>query len=150
MTALNRTPENTNLLQPTKFLLAFDRIGAVQFFCQTVNIPGISMGAAKIGTPMLDVYAPGNKLAYEDENESCPGYSPSELLSNDSVSQSSIGDRRVGEGMIGSKDSTSAIRSRTQGAKRKFDCSDDVSDSTPNLKMQVIAKISKSSQRRRR
>ena len=66
MTALNRTPENTNLLQPTKFLLAFDRIGAGQFFCQTVNIPGISMGAAKIGTPMLDVYAPGNKLAYDE------------------------------------------------------------------------------------
>lgn len=66
MTALNRTPENTNLLQPTKFLLSFDRIASAQFFCQTVNIPGISMGAAKIGTPMLDVYAPGNKLAYEE------------------------------------------------------------------------------------
>jgi hypothetical protein len=66
MSALNRTPENTNLLQPTKFLLAFDRIGASQFFCQTVNIPGISMGEAKINTPMLDVYAPGNKLTYDE------------------------------------------------------------------------------------
>jgi hypothetical protein len=65
MSALTRTPQNTNLLQPTKFLLSFDRIGTGQFFCQTVNIPGINLGSAAINTPVADIYAPGNKISYE-------------------------------------------------------------------------------------
>jgi len=44
MTAITRSPENTNLLQPTKFLLTFDRIRATQYFCQSVNLPGVSLG----------------------------------------------------------------------------------------------------------
>lgn len=65
MPALKRSPENANLLQPTKFLLSFDRIGTSQFFCQTVNIPGINLGSASINTPVADIYAPGNKITYE-------------------------------------------------------------------------------------
>jgi len=64
MSAITRTPENTNLLQPTKFILTFDRIGSTQFFCQSVNIPGINLGQAPINTPMLDFFAPGNKITY--------------------------------------------------------------------------------------
>lgn len=64
MTALTRTPQNTNLLQPTKFLLTFDRIPTVQYFLQSVNIPGINLGQAPLNTPMLDVFAPGNKITY--------------------------------------------------------------------------------------
>jgi len=64
MTVLTRTPQNTNLLQPTKFLLSFDRIPTVQYFCQSVNLPGINLGQAPINTPTLDVFAPGNKITY--------------------------------------------------------------------------------------
>jgi len=64
MTAINRTPENTNFLQPTKYLLTFDRIGSVQYFCQSINIPGVNLGQAPIMTPMLDFFAPGNKITY--------------------------------------------------------------------------------------
>jgi len=65
MSVLTRTPENTNLLQPTKFLLTFDRIGTTtQYFCQSVNLPGINLGQAPISTPMLDIFAPGNKITY--------------------------------------------------------------------------------------
>jgi hypothetical protein len=64
MTALTRTPQNTNLLQPTKFLLTFDRIPTVQYFCQSANIPGVNLGQAPLNTPMLDVFAPGNKITY--------------------------------------------------------------------------------------
>ena len=68
MNALTRTPENTNLLQPTKFILTFDRIGSTQFFCQSVNIPGINLGQAPISTPTLDIFAPGNKITYNPLN----------------------------------------------------------------------------------
>jgi len=68
MTALTRTPPNTNLLQPTKYLLTFDRTGAVPYFCQSVNIPGISVGQATIDFPSATVYSPGNKITYNSLN----------------------------------------------------------------------------------
>ena len=64
MTALNRTPQNTNPLQPTKFVLTFDRIGEVQYFCQQVNLPSISLGEVNRATPLLDLYSPGTKLEF--------------------------------------------------------------------------------------
>jgi hypothetical protein len=68
MTALTRTPQNTNYLQPTKFLLTFDRIKTTQYFCQSVNIPGMSLGQATINTPVIDIYAPSTKMAYNKFN----------------------------------------------------------------------------------
>lgn len=65
MSALNRNPENTNFLQPTKFLLTFSRIVDTQYFCQTVSIPSISLGEVDRVTPFLDMYSPGTKLRYE-------------------------------------------------------------------------------------
>jgi hypothetical protein len=64
MTALQRTPQNPNYLQASKYLLTFNRIGSVQYFCQSVNIPGVNLGQAPINTPMLDIFAPGNKMTY--------------------------------------------------------------------------------------
>jgi hypothetical protein len=64
MSALTRSPENTNLLQPTKFLLTFNRIATVQYFCQSVNIPSIKLGEVIRVTPFLDMYSPGTKLDY--------------------------------------------------------------------------------------
>jgi len=68
MTALTRQPQNTNFLQPTKFLLTFDRITTVQYFCQSANIPGVGLGEAPLNFPGLDVFAPGNKLEYSPFN----------------------------------------------------------------------------------
>lgn len=65
MTVLTRTPENTNPLQPTKFLLTFKKIKDTQYFCQSVNIPGVSLGEVIRTTPFLDMYSPGTKLNYE-------------------------------------------------------------------------------------
>ena len=68
MTVLSRTPQNTNLLQPTKFLLTFSRIGAATYFCQSVNIPGVSVGQAPINFPSVTVYSPGNQITYNTLN----------------------------------------------------------------------------------
>ena len=65
MTVFNRNPQNTNLLQPTKFLLTFSRIQTVQYFCQEVNLPGVSLGEVTRATPFLDMFSPGTKLTYE-------------------------------------------------------------------------------------
>ena len=68
MTVLSRTPQNTNYLQASKFILSFDRIPTVQYFCQEANLPGVTMSKAPINTPLLDIYSPGNKLNYSPFN----------------------------------------------------------------------------------
>jgi hypothetical protein len=65
MTALTRTPQNPNFLQPNKFQLNFSRLPNVQFFGQMVTVPGISMGEAYQPTPFIDLYAPGDKAIYD-------------------------------------------------------------------------------------
>jgi hypothetical protein len=64
MNAILNTPQNTNPLQPTKYLLSLDRIGSVKYFCQTINIPGMSLPEIKVNTPFLDINSPGTKLNY--------------------------------------------------------------------------------------
>jgi len=68
MSALNRTPQSTDLLQPSKFILAFNRLPTVQYFCQEANLPGASLGFAEFNTPLLDVPVVGNKLNYSEFN----------------------------------------------------------------------------------
>jgi hypothetical protein len=58
-------PENTNLLQQTKFVLTFPRLPNIQYFCQEVNIPGISLTEIQQTNPFIDLYRPGNKLQYD-------------------------------------------------------------------------------------
>jgi len=68
MTALTRAPQNTNLLQATKFLMTFSRIPTTTYFCQTVNLPGISVGQAQISFPSITAYSPGNQISYNNFN----------------------------------------------------------------------------------
>jgi hypothetical protein len=68
MTALTRNPQNTNLLQPTKYLLTFTRIPASQYFLQSVNLPGITGTQSTINTPLFDYTVPGNKLEFSPFN----------------------------------------------------------------------------------
>jgi hypothetical protein len=64
MTATNRLPKNTNYLQPTKFLLTFDRTGDVQYFCQSINLPGVNIGQAQFSTPLVDLHVPDRKITH--------------------------------------------------------------------------------------
>jgi hypothetical protein len=65
MTITNRNPSNPNFLHPNKFQLNFSRLPNVQYFCQAVAVPGISMSEAIQPTPFIDVYAPGEKAIYD-------------------------------------------------------------------------------------
>jgi hypothetical protein len=57
-------PENTNFLQPTKFLMTFPEITDTIYFCQKANIPGVSLDAPIHVTPNLDLYVSGTKITY--------------------------------------------------------------------------------------
>lgn len=65
MTILTRTPENPSLLQPNKFQLSFSRSPHLQYFCQSVSIPGISLSEVPRQTPFVDLYSPGEKAIYD-------------------------------------------------------------------------------------
>ena len=57
-------PENTNFLQPTKYVLTFPEVSDMIYFCQKANIPGISLGQALQETPNLDLFHSGTKISY--------------------------------------------------------------------------------------
>ena len=65
MTAIDRNPSNPNFLQPNKFQLNFSRAPNIQYFCQSVFIPGISLSEAIRTTPFVDLYSPGEKAIYD-------------------------------------------------------------------------------------
>mgnify|MGYP003339778652 CR=1 FL=1 len=65
MTALSRTPQNTNFLQPSKFILSFGRLPTVQYFCQEANLPGVDIGTTEFATPLINVPVAGTKINYD-------------------------------------------------------------------------------------
>ena len=65
MSALTRNPSNPNFLQPNKFLLTFARTPNVTFFCQSLGVPGLSLGEIPVNNPFIDVYSPGEKVIYD-------------------------------------------------------------------------------------
>lgn len=66
--AYRNQPTNVNLLQTTQFMLSFARAPDTSYFCQTVTLPGISLGEAQQVTPFTDLYKPGDKLIYDPLN----------------------------------------------------------------------------------
>lgn len=63
---LNKTPENTSLLQSTKFTFVFPLLPFARYFCQTISIPGVSTTAIDIPTPFASTFRHGSQLQYED------------------------------------------------------------------------------------
>ena len=68
MTALTRNPQNTSLLQSTKFRVSFDRLPGMTYFCQSANFPGVALTEIQRGTPFVDLYHPGEKIVYDTFN----------------------------------------------------------------------------------
>src|SRR6056300_584604 len=65
MAVTDRNPSNPNFLQPNKYILNFSRMPNMQYFCQSVSVPGISMSETPQMTPFVDIFAPGDKAIYD-------------------------------------------------------------------------------------
>src|ERR1039457_3541887 len=65
MTLLAPNPTDQNLLQSSKFTLNFDRLPYMQFFCQEVMIPGITVDPALLPTMFRNAPRAGNKIMYD-------------------------------------------------------------------------------------
>ncbi len=55
-----------NYLNPIEFKLVLERLPHIEFFIQSINIPGISSGVTEQPTPFRTVYFPGDKITFED------------------------------------------------------------------------------------
>ena len=61
-----REPTVLDYASPVQFRFKCSKLPTVEFFCQTANIPGISIGTASMPTGLKDIPIPGEKVAYQD------------------------------------------------------------------------------------
>ena len=66
LSIFDRQIENRNFLQPTGFKFTLERSPKVSFFCQSANIPGMTLGIANQPTYLKDIPTPGDKIEFED------------------------------------------------------------------------------------
>jgi hypothetical protein len=59
-------PNNINPLSPNGFILSITRLPKIKFWCQVVNIPGISLGSPEQQTPLSTFPIPGDMLSYDN------------------------------------------------------------------------------------
>lgn len=62
---LTKIPENTSFLQANKFTFSFTTLPFLKYFCQSVNIPGVSTSPVTVSSPFSDMYRHGDKLVYD-------------------------------------------------------------------------------------
>jgi len=63
--SLQRQPTKLDYASPTQFKFSILKLPKVEYFCTSVNIPGIELSGASQATPLKDIPIPGNKLTYE-------------------------------------------------------------------------------------
>ena len=61
-----REPTKLDYASPVQFRFKCSKLPTVEFFCQTANIPGISLGQATIDAPLKSIPFPGDELNYQD------------------------------------------------------------------------------------
>jgi len=61
-----REPSVLDYASPVQFRFKCSKLPTVEFFCQTANIPGISLGQATVDTPLKSIPFPGDELNYQD------------------------------------------------------------------------------------
>ena len=61
-----REPAKLDYASPVQFRFKCSKLPTVEFFCQSANIPGISIGSASMPTGLKDIPIPGEKVSYQD------------------------------------------------------------------------------------
>lgn len=61
-----KIPTNINPLSPSGFKFSIQKLPGLQFYCQTVNLPGVVLGEPSFGTPFSRIPVPGETLTFTD------------------------------------------------------------------------------------
>ncbi len=62
----DRQPSKTDYASPAQFRFQLFKLPKVEYFCTSVNLPGISLSTRLQQTPLADIPLPGEKLDYSD------------------------------------------------------------------------------------
>ena len=68
MTDINvqtRQPSKMDYASPIQFRFKIAKLPQVEFFIQSVNLPGITLGSATVVNPLYDYPVPGDKITYQ-------------------------------------------------------------------------------------
>jgi hypothetical protein len=65
MSAVDNQPTNINFLGQNGFRFSIKRLPGVNYFCQSVSIPAVSVGVAETPTPFASLPRPGDRITYE-------------------------------------------------------------------------------------
>ena len=66
MAASNTVPDNLNYLSNISFRLTMQDAPNLTWFCQAVNVPGVSIDAIDVQTPYLNIPQAGAKVTFEE------------------------------------------------------------------------------------
>ena len=61
---INRAPDKQDYASPVQFRFKCTKLTLVEFFVQSVNLPGINLGSAQQTNPLYDIPLPGDKITY--------------------------------------------------------------------------------------
>ena len=61
----SNTPQNSSILQLTRFTFIIPDKPYLKYFCQTVSIPSVSTSEVTVPTPFSNTYRHGDKLQFE-------------------------------------------------------------------------------------
>lgn len=62
---VSKIPENSSILQVTKYTFIIPELPFARYFCQTVTLPGIATTAVEIPTPFSSTFRHGDNLSFE-------------------------------------------------------------------------------------
>lgn len=68
LSACSTQPANSSFLQGNKFTFSFPTLPFLKYFCQEVNIPGVSTSPVTVENPFSNTYRHGDKLVYDQLN----------------------------------------------------------------------------------
>ena len=66
MSALQGQPINTSFLSPIGFKFQLNNFPAVNYFCQSATLPGISISSISVPTPLKAIDIAGDEVAFEE------------------------------------------------------------------------------------
>lgn len=58
-------PQNTNFLQSTKYSFVIPNLPFARYFCQSINLPGVTSNEVEVPTPFSNTYRHPTKMSYE-------------------------------------------------------------------------------------
>ena len=61
-------PSNINPLSPNGFMFSINKLPELSYFCQVVNLPGLTLGSPDMATPFVNQPIPGEMLSFETLN----------------------------------------------------------------------------------